>query len=347
MSDAAHAQLTAELDAALAALQLEGHWKTNQDALPAEPGSTVEPYLWRWAELYPQLLKAGELLSNEAGASRRTLRLCTPGLPLKATTRTIHTSVQMVKPGEVARMHRHTIGAFRFVIGGSGGVTAVDGQRFVMERFDLVLTPQWTWHEHSNETAEPMIWIDGHDMPLMRAFDTIFFQSSKAHNGEPASGVEPGGLPRQAAPHIYRGEESLAALRALGSEAWNPFQGRVLDYRNPQTGGATLPTIQCRLQALDAGEATRRRRHTASTVYYVVEGSGTTYAGDKALAWRPGDMFVVPNWAWHHHHAGTHGPVTLFSASDEPILAAFGHLRQEADSAANGSSLGSGVSRHG
>lgn len=347
MSGASHAELTAELDAALAALQLEGHWKTNQDALPAQPGGVAEPFLWRWAELYPRLLQAGDLLGNEAGASRRTLRLCTPGLPNKATTRTIHTSVQMVKPGEIAKMHRHSIGAFRFVIGGSGGVTTVDGRRFVMERYDLVLTPQWTWHEHSNDAADPMIWIDGHDMPLMRALDTIFFQSFKAHNGEPASGLGDGGLPMPTAPHVYKGEDSIAALRALGPEAWNPFLGRVLEYRNPLTGGPTLPTIQCRLQGLDAGEATQRQRQTASTVYYVVEGSGTTLAGDKTLAWRAGDMFVVPNWVWHHHHAADQGPVTLFSASDEPILAAFGHLRHEGDAAGNRPSLGNGASRHG
>jgi len=26
---------------------------------------------------------------------------------------------------------------------------------------DLVLTPNWTWHDHANDTDEPMIWLDG------------------------------------------------------------------------------------------------------------------------------------------------------------------------------------------
>jgi gentisate 1,2-dioxygenase len=26
---------------------------------------------------------------------------------------------------------------------------------------DLILTPKLTWHDHSNESAAPMIWLDG------------------------------------------------------------------------------------------------------------------------------------------------------------------------------------------
>lgn len=347
MSGTSHPDATAALDAELAALHMEGHWKSNQDGLPAEPGGAAQPHLWRWDEVYPKLLKAGELLNNEAGASRRTLRLCTPGLANKATTRTIHTSIQMVKPGEVAKMHRHSIGAFRFILGGSGGITAVDGRRFVMQRHDLVLTPQWSWHEHSNDTAEPMIWIDGHDMPLMRSLDTIFFQSGKDDNAGPL--VEPDDFSDvpQAEAYIYDGEETLAVLRGLGADAWNPFEGVVLEYRNPVTGGPTLPTILCRLHRLDAGEATQRRRLTASTIYHVIEGSGRSVVGDKTLDWKAGDIFVVPNWAWHSHRADPREPVTLFSVSDEPILAALGHLRSESVAVEDNRTISNGVRRHG
>lgn len=347
MSGPSRLEDAAELDAELAAIHVEGHWKSNQDGLPAEPGGAAAPYLWRWEDLYPGLLKAGDLIGTEAGASRRTLRLCTPGLSAKATTRTIHTSIQMVKPGEVAKMHRHSISAFRFVIGGSGGVTAVDGRRFVMARHDLVLTPQGCWHEHSNDTAAPMIWIDGHDMPLMRSLDTIFFQTGEAYNGgspsEPANGSWVG----RTAPHIYNGEACLAALRARGADSWTAVHGRVFEYRDPTTGGPTLPTIQCRLHGLDAGEATQPHRQTASAVYYVIEGSGTTAAGDTTLDWKPGDIFTVPNWVWHSHRAHRQSPVTLFSVTDEPILAALGHLRRETAALDRAQTIDHGVRRHG
>ena len=344
MSGAPQTPEIEKLDADLAALAIEGHWKSNQDGLPAEPGGTAQPFIWHWDMLYPNVLRAGELLGTEAGASRRTLRLCTPGVPGKATTRTIHTSIQMVKPGEVAQMHRHSISAFRFVISGSGGVTMVDGQRFAMEPNDLVLTPQWCWHEHSNDAVEPMIWIDGHDMPLMRALDTIFFQSSKAHNHPDADEAE---RQARARPFVYRGEDYLAQARALGAAAWSPTDGRVLEYRDPVGGGATMPTIMCRLHRFDAGEATLRHRHTASSVYYVVEGRGTTTVGDTTLDWRAGDLFVVPNWLWHSHRIASGAAATLFSASDDPILAALGHLRSERATTAETGLFRNGERRHG
>lgn len=330
---------TEELDAALAELNMEGHWKTNRDGLPAEP-AVGEPCLWRWADIHPNLVKAGELLGIEGGASRRTIRLCTPGVPGKATTRTIHASIQMVKPGEVAEAHRHAIGAFRFVVQGSGAHTTVDGERFTMEPNDLVLTPQWSWHDHGNESGEPIVWIDGHDLPLLKSLNLLFFQkyNSRQQTVTRADGtararagaMRPKTAPNSSAgvPYIYKGREALALLRSLGEDARDPFDGRTLEYVNPFTGGPTLPTIGCRLHRLDAGEKTQRHRHTASTIYHVVEGRGASTVGDRHIEWGPRDVFVVPNWTWHTHAAQSEA--VLFSVTDEPVLQALGHMRTEA-----------------
>ena len=43
---------------------------------------------------------------------------------------------------------------------------------------DLVLTPGQRWPEHYNPGAEPMIWFDGLDIPLVRAVDALFFEPS-------------------------------------------------------------------------------------------------------------------------------------------------------------------------
>ncbi|MGE5537781.1 MAG: cupin domain-containing protein [Gemmatimonas sp.] len=332
-------QQTARLDAELAKLNVEGHWTTNRDGLPPEPRA-FEPCLWRWREIYPRIIEAGETLGIEGGASRRTLRLCTPGVPGKATTPTIHTSLQMVKPGEVAEAHRHSIGAFRFVVQGAGAYTTVDGERFVMEPHDLVLTPQMTWHDHGNESAEPIIWIDGHDVPLLKSLNLLFFET---YNSTTQQVTKPEGAARSraglrprgdagataGAPYIYKGAEALALLRSLGPDADDPYDARTLDYANPFTGGPTLPTIACALHLLQPGQRTRTHRHTASTVYHVVEGRGSSRIGDKTFQWEPGDMFVVPNWAWHSHAVADAASAILFSVSDEPVLAALSHSRAE------------------
>jgi gentisate 1,2-dioxygenase len=43
-----------------------------------------------------------------------------------------------------------------------------------MGRGDLVLTPPWTWHDHGNESDEPMIWLDGLDLPLVAEVEATF-----------------------------------------------------------------------------------------------------------------------------------------------------------------------------
>jgi gentisate 1,2-dioxygenase len=62
------------------------------------------------------------------------------------------------------------------VLAGSGVWTLVNGDPIYMAPGDLVLTPSWTWHEHHNPGAEPMIWFDGLDLPLVRNLDAMFFE---------------------------------------------------------------------------------------------------------------------------------------------------------------------------
>src|SRR5438034_1171876 len=73
----------------------------------------------------------------------------------------IHMSVQCVLPGEIAEAHRHTAAAIRFVIQGvEGAHTVVEGEPMPMQTGDLVTTPAWTWHDHYNESSQPVIWLD-------------------------------------------------------------------------------------------------------------------------------------------------------------------------------------------
>jgi gentisate 1,2-dioxygenase len=66
--------------------------------------------------------------------------------------------------------------AIRFVLQGNGAYTNVDGQKMVMEDGDLILTRRWVWHEHVHEGNEPMIWIDGLDVPFIQSLQVISFE---------------------------------------------------------------------------------------------------------------------------------------------------------------------------
>jgi gentisate 1,2-dioxygenase len=53
------------------------------------------------------------------------------------------------------------------VLDGEGAYTAVNGERTTMRRGDFIVTPRWTWHEHGNDGDEPVVWLDGLDIPLV------------------------------------------------------------------------------------------------------------------------------------------------------------------------------------
>ncbi len=329
----------AALNDELESLDLEGHWQLSGAVLASEPRPLTPANLWRWQDIRRLLLRAGEMRALDGGAGRRTVRLCTPGLGKKWATPTIHASFQLVKPGETAEAHRHSLGALRFVVEGSGGHTTVDGEKFVMEPGDLVLTPQYTWHDHGNDSDTSMIWIDGHDGPLTLALNAAFFERFPAPS-QPVldddrftrrrtGALRPRGIEQRAGghPYIYKWRDSEDALAAIEPSEWDPHEGFVLDYVDPVTGGSTLPTIACRLHRLPAGRSTLRQRETSSRIYHVVQGGGRTIAQDKVLAWGPGDTFVVPGWSWGEHVADR--DTVLFAMSDQPILQAMCLYRRE------------------
>lgn len=79
-------------------------------------------------------------------------------------------------PGEVAKAHRHTAFAMRFIIEGQGGFSAIQGSRVNMKRGDVILTPSWNWHDHGKDGSGPMIWLDGLDLPSFRHFPVHFVE---------------------------------------------------------------------------------------------------------------------------------------------------------------------------
>ncbi len=145
-----------ELDAFLAGKNMAGYW-ANVRGIVGEATPTFAPALWKWADVHAGLTEAMQCAEVE-DAERLNVSLVNPG----GRSRTINMGVQIVPPGARARRHRHTIAAIRFVIQGNPNAwTGVEGQPMQANTGDLILTPNWTWHEHVNESAEPVIWIDG------------------------------------------------------------------------------------------------------------------------------------------------------------------------------------------
>ncbi|HZD39338.1 MAG TPA: cupin domain-containing protein [Terriglobales bacterium] len=326
-----------ELDRQLGKSQLSGFWRTR---VPLH--SSEAPYLWKWKPVLDGLLKAGETIGIEQ-AERRAIRLVSPYLPIPSTSHTLQVTFSVVNPGEVARAHRHNMAAIRFVVQGKGAYTAVDGEKFFMEEGDLILTPNWTWHDHHNESHDPIIWLDGLDGPLIQSLNVLFFEEAKIpeqpitkQTGESLSRFGFARAPkteessRRGVAFRYTWKETHAALRAIGDHDRDLFDGRLLRYINPATGGFTYPTMSCEIQLFKGKESTATHRHTSTAIFHVVRGQGRTRVGEGYLEWQQGDTFVVPLWQWHSHENLANDEAVLFSINDRPVMDALQLYREEA-----------------
>ena len=148
-------------------------WPLLNTVSPPFPTAKAAPHVWDYQKLRPFCERAAHLVGTEL-AERRVFMLINPKLKAPFTTDTLYAGLQTILPGETARAHRHTPFALRFIIEGERGFTAVEGEKVMMERGDLVLTPAWEWHDHGNEGNVPMIWLDGLDLPLWQTLPAIF-----------------------------------------------------------------------------------------------------------------------------------------------------------------------------
>jgi gentisate 1,2-dioxygenase len=338
----------AALDAFYAELErddLKGLWL---DQGRPEPPSAVQPYVWQGTLLRRHLERAGALLHLDESDVRRALVLTNPGLKAeRAAVRTLMAAVQMILPGETVITHRHTNSAIRFITHGRGALTTVQGEQVEMNEGDLLLTPNWTWHDHVSEADGPVIWMDGLDRPLVKFLDAVLFELFPGGGHQPVTrprnySARKYGAARLRPTHdrngslfspqcAYTWAETFAALSHLAElgEA-SPYDDVAAEYQHPVSGGHVLPTIGCDIQLLRPGVRTRAHRHTSSAVYHVFRGRGCTVMNGRRFDWEEGDYVALPAWTWHEHaNASPSEAAILFSINDVPVLESLGLYREE------------------
>ncbi|WP_028222371.1 gentisate 1,2-dioxygenase [Paraburkholderia oxyphila] len=321
-------------------------WESLHSLVPKAPQPKALPAIWKYAQVRDLVMQAGALISAEE-AVRRVLVLENPGLPGKSSiTPNLYAGLQLILPGEIAPSHRHTQSALRFIVEGKGAWTAVNGERTTMHPGDFIITPSWTWHDHGNPSVEdggePVVWLDGLDIPLVAHMDAGFAENYPeatqpvsrpegdsfarfGHNMVPVRHrVSDPTSPIFSYPYA-RSREALDTLYRHGDlDEWD---GVKLRYVNPATGGWPMPDIATFMQYLPAGFKGRTYRSTDATIYCVVEGKGTVKIGNDEFTFEPHDVFVVPSWA--SVSLAAQAESVLFSYSDRPVLTALNLLREE------------------
>ncbi|MBU6502769.1 MAG: gentisate 1,2-dioxygenase [Burkholderiales bacterium] len=328
-------------------LHLTPLWEVLHALVPPQPISPCVPALWKYEQVRPFLMRAGEAIT--AGeAVRRVLILENPALRGQSSiTQSLYAGLQLILPGEVAPSHRHVQSALRFIVEGSGAYTAVGGERATMQPGDFIITPSWTLHDHGNESGGPVVWLDGLDIPLVRFLDAGFAENDTrpsqavtrtegtslaryGHNMAPVRGDAPFGATSPIFSYPYeRSREALHKLeRDAPADAWD---GVKLRYINPLTGGSPMPTMATFLQRLPAGFGGKPWRQTDGAVFSVVEGHGEVLierdAQSQRFEYGPRDHFVIPSW--HTARLNSSAGCVLFSFSDRPVQQALGIHREE------------------
>lgn len=323
-------------------------WTVANKIEPWEPASASVPVLWRYQDLREHVLRSVALVTPEK-AGRRVIYLNNPGRrDVSAAVGWLYSGLQVMHPGECASTHRHSASALRFIMEGRGAYTIVDGHRMTLGANDFVLTPNGTWHEHGvDASGTPCIWQDGLDIPLVNALEANFYEvhpdlhqatgfpvdDATATWGGTALLPHGQGWNKPYSPLFkYEWGPTYDALRRLaGTGEGSPFDGVLMHYVNPLTGGPVMPTIGASMQLLRPGFASRAHRHTGSVIYQVAKGRGWSVIGGRRFDWQERDIFCVPSWMWHEHANGSQtDDACLFSFHDLPVMQALHLYREEA-----------------
>ncbi|AYR20989.1 cupin domain-containing protein [Alcaligenes faecalis] len=323
-------------------------WTVANKIEPWEPKSESVPVVWRYRDLRDYVLRSVDLVSPEK-AGRRVIYLNNPGRQeVSAAVGWLYSGLQVMKPGEAASAHAHSSSALRFIMEGRGAYTIVDGHKMTLGANDFVLTPNGCWHEHGVEAdGLPCIWQDGLDIPLVNALEAGFYavhpdlSQAVTHPVNDAVGIWGGrGLKptlhdwqKPYSPLLkYEWEPTYEALSAYAKVTdGSPFDGVIMDYINPLTGGPVMSTIGASMQMLRPGEHTKAHRHTGSIMYQCAKGEGYSIINGKRFDWRERDIFCVPSWMFHEHVNGSSSEdACLFSFHDLPVMRALNLYREEA-----------------
>ncbi|WP_201764708.1 cupin domain-containing protein [Vreelandella titanicae] len=263
------------------------------------------PAVWRYADARAALDQACNFVSPEQ-AERRNLILVNPIEDnIYPTCRHLVGAYQLVLPGETARSHRHSPNALRLVLdAGSETFTIVNGVKVDVAEGDVVLTPSWHWHGHSNFGDEPAFWLDFLDVPLVQNLESMFFENHPERDESVAS-HEPD------SPLRHKGVDLVAGMRERGTVEIAP-EG--------------LKTIGLHAIGLTQGQSHGSERRIDNNIYVVTAGEVRINVENLgALTLERGDVVVVP--CWHEYNIeGCSSWSQLVRVTDEPVMKALGFV---------------------
>ncbi len=308
-------------------------WPSLRGVLPPQvPTRNTRATCWPYASIKPLLLQAGALTPIEK-AERRVLVLANPGHGLEKmqASAAMYLGMQLLLPGEWAPAHRHTPNAVRVVVEGESAYTTVNGEKCVMSRGDLILTPTGQWHEHGHDGDQPVVWLDILDLPLV-----YYMEASHHINGE-RQAVKPdrgdvvyahGGMvpsvdfERADKPYPmlrYPWVDARAALLALAHN--QPDLASVqITYTNPETGGPAQNILGYYAQMLRPGQTLQLPVRSPAMVFHLIEGAADVQIAEQRFTLAEADTCCAPGYtAVTLVNRSADAPAFIFIADETPL----------------------------
>ncbi len=319
--------------AALTAHNLVPLWPSLRGVLPpGKPRPNTRATFWAYQAIKPLLLKAGELTPIEK-AERRVLVLANPGHGLEKmqASAAIYLGMQLLLPGEWAPSHRHTPNAVRMIVEGEGAYTTVDGEKLPMRRGDLILTPTGLWHEHGHDGAEPVVWLDVLDLPLVYYMEASYHVNGERQDVKPGRGdrayARGGVVPTavfertgKAYPMLrYPWVETRAALQALADDQPD-LEAVQVTYTNPETGGDAQNILGFYALMLRPGQTLKLPARSPAMVFHLIEGAVEVDVEEQHFTLAEADTCCAPGYtAVTLRNRSVTAPAFIFIADETPL----------------------------
>lgn len=317
----------------LASRNLVPLWPNLRAVLPPRvPSRNTRPIHWPYASLRPLLMRAGELTPMEK-AERRVLVLANPGHGLEnmKVSPAMYLGMQLLLPGEWAPAHRHTPNAVRMIVEGHGATTTVNGEKCPMERGDLILTPTGQWHEHEHDGAQPVVWLDVLDLPLIYYSETSYAIEGERQQVKPGRGDQVyahGGIVPSA--HFERSGDAYPMLRY----PWAQARAALVDlaasqpdldavqvtYVNPETGRDVQNNLGYHALMLRPGQVLRLPARSTAQVFHLIEGAAEVEVQTSRFTLAEADTCCAPGYeAVTLSNRSATAAAFLFLADESPL----------------------------
>jgi gentisate 1,2-dioxygenase len=125
---------------------------------------------YHWRDTYPSLQRLARASGNPFdGAALEFVNPATGG----PTLATMSCRVQLLRPNEQTKSHRHTSTSIYHAFRGSG-TTIINGEKFPWQKGDTFIVPLWSWHDHANASStDEAILFSMHDEPILKRFRIV------------------------------------------------------------------------------------------------------------------------------------------------------------------------------